>query len=61
VLPLKSMLKRLTGESARATLGPAVEKAKTCLECGDCMARCPYHLEIPKLLKERIAYYATVG
>jgi predicted aldo/keto reductase-like oxidoreductase len=51
------MLKRFTPERANAMLGPAAEKAKTCLECGDCVTRCPYHLEIPKLLKERVAYW----
>ncbi|MDR1508987.1 MAG: aldo/keto reductase [Synergistaceae bacterium] len=57
VLPMESMVKRFTPERAAAMVGPAVEKARTCLECGDCMARCPYHLVIPKLLKERVAYW----
>jgi predicted aldo/keto reductase-like oxidoreductase len=57
ILPIKSMVKRFTPERARAMLSPAVQKAKSCLECGDCMARCPYHLEIPKLLKEGVAYW----
>jgi predicted aldo/keto reductase-like oxidoreductase len=57
ILPAKSMLKRFTPERAQAMLGPAIQKARTCLECGDCMTRCPYHLEIPTLLKERTAYW----
>jgi predicted aldo/keto reductase-like oxidoreductase len=57
VLGAKSSSKRFSPERARAMIGPAVEKAKACLECGDCMTRCPYHLEIPKLLKENIAYW----
>ncbi|MDR1579666.1 MAG: aldo/keto reductase [Synergistaceae bacterium] len=52
ILPAKSMVKRFTPERAQAMLGCAIEKARTCLECGDCMTRCPYNLEIPKLLKE---------
>jgi predicted aldo/keto reductase-like oxidoreductase len=50
-------VKRFTPERAREMVGGAVEKAKTCLECGDCMTRCPYNLEIPKLLKESVAYW----
>jgi predicted aldo/keto reductase-like oxidoreductase len=57
VLPIKSMVKRFTPERVAAMLGLAVDKARTCLECGDCMTRCPYHLEIPKLLKERVVYW----
>jgi predicted aldo/keto reductase-like oxidoreductase len=57
ILPLKSMLKRFTPERAVAMLGQAIDKARTCLDCGNCMARCPYHLEIPKLLKEHIIYW----
>ncbi|MDR3334151.1 MAG: aldo/keto reductase [Treponema sp.] len=61
VLCTKSSSKRFSPERARAMIGPAVEKAKTCLECGDCMTRCPYHLEIPRLLKENIAHWDSLA
>ena len=54
VLILQSAFKRMTEERARAFVEPAIEKAKTCLDCGECVSRCPYHLEIPRLLKEQI-------
>jgi predicted aldo/keto reductase-like oxidoreductase len=57
VLPIKSVMKRFAPGRASAIIGPAADKARTCLECGDCMTRCPYHLEIPKLLKECVAYW----
>jgi predicted aldo/keto reductase-like oxidoreductase len=38
-------------------VGGAVEKARTCAGCGVCMARCPYHLEIPSLMKEKVKYW----
>jgi predicted aldo/keto reductase-like oxidoreductase len=57
VLCARSAFKRMTAERARSMVGPAIEKARTCLECGVCMTRCPYKLEIPALLKERIAYW----
>jgi predicted aldo/keto reductase-like oxidoreductase len=30
-----------------------IEKARTCIECGDCEDRCPYELPIRELLQER--------
>jgi predicted aldo/keto reductase-like oxidoreductase len=57
VLCAKSAFKRMTVERARSMVGPAMEKARTCLECGVCMTRCPYKLEIPALLKEAVAYW----
>ena len=53
-LNVKSIFKRMTVERARLFSGTPIEKAKTCLECGDCVKRCPYNLDIPSLLKERI-------
>jgi predicted aldo/keto reductase-like oxidoreductase len=60
VLCARSAFKRMTPERARSMIGPAIEKARACLECGVCMTRCPYKLEIPVLLKERIAYWDSL-
>ena len=57
VLPIKSMEKRFTPEFARSMFGPGVEKAKTCADCGVCTSRCPYNLEIPRLLKNSIEFW----
>lgn len=35
----------------------AVELAKGCTECRQCVAKCPYDLEIPQMLKENIRFY----
>ncbi|MDR1804582.1 MAG: aldo/keto reductase [Treponema sp.] len=59
-LNLKSALKRMPVERARTMVGPAIEKARTCLECGECVTRCPYKLDIPGLLKERIKYWDSL-
>ncbi|GHV94600.1 aldo/keto reductase [Spirochaetia bacterium] len=56
-LGAKSSMKRFSIERARSMIGPAIEKARNCLACGDCMTRCPYDLQIPELLKESIAYW----
>jgi predicted aldo/keto reductase-like oxidoreductase len=57
VMGVKSNMKRFSPDRSRAMLEPGIEKARSCLECGDCMTRCPYHLEIPRLIKENIAYW----
>ncbi|MDR1412241.1 MAG: aldo/keto reductase [Spirochaetaceae bacterium] len=56
-LGAKSSIKRFSPARWRELIGPALESARNCLECGECVKRCPYHLEIPKLLKESIAFW----
>ena len=41
-------------------IAEAVEKAGSCVECGECEARCPYHLPIRRLLPERAASLSEV-
>jgi predicted aldo/keto reductase-like oxidoreductase len=60
ILCLKSAFKRMPPDRARGMVGAAVEKAKSCTECGVCITRCPYHLNIPVLLKERLADWAAM-
>jgi predicted aldo/keto reductase-like oxidoreductase len=56
---VKSFFKRMTAQRANSFVAPAIEKAKTCTACRTCIARCPYHLEIPALLKEQINLYES--
>ncbi|MCL2478665.1 MAG: aldo/keto reductase [Treponema sp.] len=60
VLSMKSALKRMPPERAREMVGPAIVKARTCTECRECVKRCPYDLDIPVLLKERVAYWDSM-
>ena len=57
VVLIKSMTKRFSPDKFRPMLEPGIEKARHCIECGACMSRCPYHLEIPALLKQSVAYW----
>lgn len=34
----------------------AIEKARNCAECGECLERCPYQLPIPDLIKENLEW-----
>ncbi len=37
-----------------------MKKIETCLECGQCMKKCPYELNIPKLLKKNYEDYQNI-
>ena len=37
-----------------------MEKIEDCVECGVCMSRCPYGLEIPQLLRKNLADYRAI-
>ena len=40
--------------------GKEMQKIENCLECGQCTARCPYHLDAPSLLKTNLEDYQNV-
>jgi len=48
-----------TGIERPAEHDRAVELAKRCSECRQCVERCPYDLEIPDMLKENIRFYES--
>jgi predicted aldo/keto reductase-like oxidoreductase len=56
-LTARSGMKRFTPERARAMSGSAIAKAGTCAACGECTTRCPYHLDIPELLKAAVEHW----
>ena len=37
-----------------------MKKIEECTECGDCLDKCPYELDIPRLLKENYEDYFNV-
>jgi predicted aldo/keto reductase-like oxidoreductase len=51
VLAAKSFARRMPFDSAVRFVGESFRKAEGCTECRTCVERCPYNLEIPKLLK----------
>jgi len=44
-------------QSAVKWIDPAIEKARECTECEECVERCPYDLVIPELLKKNMAFW----
>lgn len=57
VMGLRSALKRFgKGFLKEGWPKEAMEKARNCSECGECLDRCPYQLPIPDLIKENLAW-----
>ncbi len=57
VLFVKSVVKRMPWQNTFDWLDPAIEKARECTECEECLERCPYNLAIPELLKKNISFW----
>jgi predicted aldo/keto reductase-like oxidoreductase len=57
VLGIRSMVKRMgKGILQEGRHREAIDKARNCTECGECMTRCPYELPIPDLIKKNLAW-----
>jgi len=57
ILGLRSMVKRMGNHILReGWRAAAIEKARNCSECGECMTRCPYDLPIPDLIRETLEW-----
>ena len=35
----------------------AMESVRNCIECGECVEKCPYDLPIPEMIREHLAMY----
>ena len=57
VMTVESFFKRMTFPRAKAMAEPSVEAARNCVGCRECVERCPYDLNIPELLSEKIEYW----
>jgi uncharacterized protein len=59
VLAIKSFYKRVPLERFFGEMvGPAMEKAARCTDCGKCEEKCPYHLPIRSMIAEQVEWYA---
>ena len=58
ILGLKTMVRRFGSVTQELDwFLSLVKKSRDCSECWDCLARCPYELPIPDLIKENLAWY----
>lgn len=56
-LGVQAFVKRLPPAVTIAMVDANMKKAETCIECGECVEKCPYELPIPDLIKENLALY----
>lgn len=54
VLNLKSTMKRMSFDKLTSFMSGFMDTARECIECGECVERCPYNLDIPNLIKDYI-------
>ncbi len=52
VLQVNSIIKRMNVEKMSSWVGGQIAMVDKCTGCRKCVSRCPYNLDIPKLLKE---------
>ena len=58
IMNLPSMCKRLpAGRLLEDWLAEAVKSVESCVECGECEEKCPYHLPIREMIAENIKFY----
>ena len=57
VLNIEGLIKRMPFSRAKVMGIPAMDAARTCTACRACVKRCPYDLDVPELLTEKLAVW----
>jgi len=57
VLNVESIIKRMPFNSVSAMIDPIMETARECIDCRSCVDKCPYKLNIPELIKEKLTIW----
>jgi predicted aldo/keto reductase-like oxidoreductase len=55
VLCVESFFRRMPYSRVKMMAGGRIADARSCTGCRACVAKCPYGLDIPELIKEKIA------
>ena len=57
ILNARSFIKRMPPARVATMMEERMAKARTCTQCGECEARCPYELPVATLVEEAVALY----
>jgi len=57
VLGFRASARRLSPPVVQGMVKAAMASAENCIECEECLEKCPYSLPIPELLKENLEAY----
>ena len=57
VMGFRSIAQRLAPNMAIAFSKDAMQTVESCTECGECLEKCPYNLEIPELIREHQTFF----
>jgi hypothetical protein len=57
ILFVKPQVKRFSAKQLLSMSKASVETAEKCVDCGECVEKCPYHLPIPEMLKENVEIF----
>ena len=57
ILNVQSFIKRMPPARVISMVGSNMANARTCIECRACVSRCPYDLDIPELIKEKLSLW----
>jgi len=57
VLTVESAIKRMPFSSVSRMAGRSIDQARECTGCRTCVGKCPYNLNIPELIKDKIAIW----
>ena len=61
VLSIESQIKRMTLPRIIAMSEKAMSAAHECTSCRQCVKKCPYDLDVPNLLKEKLAVWDNLN
>jgi predicted aldo/keto reductase-like oxidoreductase len=57
VLLIKSQVRRFSPKQLVFMAKDAVASVEECVDCGECVEKCPYHLPVPDMLKENVEVF----
>jgi hypothetical protein len=57
VLLIKSQVRRFSPKQLAVMAKESAASVEQCIDCGECVEKCPYHLPVPDMLKENVAAF----